>query len=63
MNGAELKQWRQTWKFTQEQLGRMLGAHRVTIAQWETERRRIPSFLPLALEALENRLKEGKLNG
>jgi len=41
----------------------MLGTHRVTIAQWETGRRRIPSFLPLTLEALENRMKEEGKHG
>ena len=59
MLGHELKMWRKKWRLTQEKLAGMLGAHRVTIAQWETGRRTIPSYLPLALEAIENRLKKG----
>jgi transcriptional regulator with XRE-family HTH domain len=43
---------------SQEKLARLLGSHRVSIAQWETGRRGIPTFLPLALEALEHRIKE-----
>ena len=37
--------------------------YRVTIAQWETGRRGIPSFLPLTLEALEHRMKEEGKHG
>jgi len=37
----------------------MLGTYQVTIARWETGVRRIPFLLPLALEALENRIKKG----
>jgi DNA-binding XRE family transcriptional regulator len=59
MLGHELKMWRKKWQLTQEKLAGMLGAHRVTIAQWETGRRTIPSYLPLALEALEMQLKAG----
>jgi transcriptional regulator with XRE-family HTH domain len=60
MNPKELKTWRKRWGLSQEKLANLLGSHRVSIAQWETGRRGIPSFLPLALEALENRLrKEG----
>lgn len=60
MVGTELKFWRQEWKVTQEKLAKMIGMHRVTIAKWEAGDRGIPSLLPLALEALENRLrKEG----
>jgi hypothetical protein len=36
----------------------MLGVHRVTIAKWEAGDRGIPSFLSLALEALEHRMKK-----
>lgn len=46
---------------TQEGLARQLGVIQLTVARWETGTRAIPSFLPLALEALENRMKkEGK---
>lgn len=56
MNGDELKLWRRQRKVTQQQLAQMLGVHRVTVAKWECGARSIPSFLPLTLEALENRL-------
>ncbi len=57
MNPNELKTWRKKLGLSQEKLARLLGSHRVSIAQWETGRRGIPSFLPLALEALEYRMK------
>jgi DNA-binding transcriptional regulator YiaG len=63
MNGDELKNWRQKWQVTQGALAGLLGVHRVTIAKWEAGTRGIPPFLHLALEALENRLKEGKGDG
>ena len=40
-------------------LAKRLGTYQVTIARWETGARKIPFLLPLALEALENRMKEG----
>jgi predicted transcriptional regulator len=60
MNGNELKLWRKKWEITQVELARMLGTYQVTIARWETGARKIPLLLPLALEALEKRMKEGK---
>jgi DNA-binding XRE family transcriptional regulator len=59
MHKNELKLWRKKWGITQVDLAKMLGTHQVTIARWETGARKIPFLLPLALEALENRLKEG----
>ncbi|MGP8051963.1 MAG: hypothetical protein ACLPYB_15305 [Desulfobaccales bacterium] len=58
-----MKLWRKRWSITQTNLAKMLGTYQVTIARWETGVRKIPFLLPLALEALENQLKEGKLNG
>lgn len=55
MDGSELKKWRQKQKLTQGGLADLLGVHRVTIAKWEAGDRGIPSFLPLALEALEGK--------
>lgn len=55
MTGQDLKEWRRKWGLSQEDLGRALGVYRVTITRWETGTRAIPSFLPLALEALEHR--------
>lgn len=60
MTAQELKEWRKRWGLSQEALARLLGGHRVTVAQWETNRRKIPSFLPLALKGLEIQLKEAK---
>jgi len=57
MTGKELQEWRRKWGLSQEGLAQRLGVIRVTVARWETGTRAIPSFLPLALEALENRLK------
>jgi DNA-binding transcriptional regulator YiaG len=59
MTGNELKLWRKKWGITQVELARILGTYQVTIARWETEARKIPFLLPLALEAVENRMKEG----
>ncbi len=63
MTGKELKSWRYQWKVTQENLSRMLGVHRVTIAKWEAGDRGIPPFLHLAIEALENRIKKENNHG
>ena len=54
-----MKLWRRRWSITQANLAKMLGTYQVTIARWETGARRIPFLLPLALETLENRMKEG----
>jgi predicted transcriptional regulator len=59
MGRDELKLWRKKWGITQVELARMLGTYQVTIARWETGSRKIPFLLPLALDALENRMKEG----
>ena len=48
---------------TQEQLAKCLGVIRITITRWETDVRAVPSFLPLALETLEYRMKEGGRDG
>jgi transcriptional regulator with XRE-family HTH domain len=63
MTGKELQAWRRKQGLTQEELALYLGVIRITITRWETEVRSIPSFLPLALEALENRMKQGGKNG
>jgi DNA-binding XRE family transcriptional regulator len=63
MVGSDLKMWRKRWSITQIDLAKMLGTYQVTIARWETGTRKIPFLLPLALEALENRLKKGDRDG
>ena len=60
MTGQELQKWRRKWGLSQEDLGRALGVIRVSVSRWETGTRAIPSFLPLALEALENRMMKEK---
>jgi predicted transcriptional regulator len=63
MHGKELKLWRKKWGITQVDLARRLGTYQVTIARWETGARKISFLLPLALEALEQRLKKGGKDG
>lgn len=64
MTAKELKLWRKEWGITQVELARMLGTYQVTVARWETGARKIPFLLPLAIEALENRIRqaEGTMN-
>ncbi len=57
MTGQELKEWRRMRGLTQEDLARRLGVIRLTVARWETGSRSVPSFLSLALEALEYQIK------
>ena len=59
MDKAALKAWRQRQRLTQRELANLLGVTPMCVAFWEWGKRRIPPFLPLALEALENRLKKG----
>jgi transcriptional regulator with XRE-family HTH domain len=63
MTGQELKEWRRKRGLTQMDLARRLGVIRLTVARWETGTRAIPSFLQLALEALENRMQKGGKDG
>jgi len=63
MNQMALKAWRQRHQLTQRQLAALLGVTPMCVAFWEWGRRRIPPFLGLALEALENRLKKGDGDG
>jgi DNA-binding transcriptional regulator YiaG len=58
MTPSELKIWRKRNGYTQTELARVLGVGQVAVARWETGVRKIPSLLPLALEALEWRKKE-----
>jgi DNA-binding transcriptional regulator YiaG len=58
MDGTALRTWRQKWGLSQAKLGKLLGVSTMAVAYWEWGHRRIPSLLPLALEALENRMTE-----
>jgi transcriptional regulator with XRE-family HTH domain len=63
MTGVELKEWRKRRGLSQGDLAQHLGVFRVSVSRWETGARTIPSFLPLALEALENRMKMEENHG
>ncbi len=64
MTPADLKKWREKHGYTQQALADALNVQRVTVSRWEREegddKREIPSFLGLALEALECRRGEKK---
>ncbi|MBW1992464.1 MAG: helix-turn-helix transcriptional regulator [Deltaproteobacteria bacterium] len=57
MDQLALKAWRQRHRLTQRQLAAFLGVTPMCVAFWEWGKRRIPPFLPLALEALDTRFK------
>jgi DNA-binding transcriptional regulator YiaG len=63
MDGTALRTWRQKWGLSQAKLSKALGVSTMAVAYWEWGHRRISPLLPLALEALEHRMKEGKFNG
>ena len=63
MDGTALRTWRQKWGLSQAKLSKALGVSTMAVAFWEWGHRRIPPLLPLALEALENRLKKGDRDG
>ncbi len=60
MNKEALKDWRKGQGMTQKKLAGLLGVTPMALAYWEWGSRNIPPLLPLALEALENRLKKGE---
>ena len=60
MEGNDLAKWRKEWGLTQRQLAQALGVDVMTISRWERGVRGIPPHIPLALEALEHRMKEEK---
>jgi DNA-binding transcriptional regulator YiaG len=60
MTNQDFKNWRTKWGLSQGKLAKALGVRSMTVARWEWGTIRIPALLPLALEALGNRLKEGR---
>jgi transcriptional regulator with XRE-family HTH domain len=63
MTPEHLKKWRTEHGYTQVTLSEALKTHSMTISQWERGIREIPSFLHLALDALECKkkgVKKGK---
>ena len=63
MDGTALRTWRQKRGLSQAKLSKSLGVSTMAVAYWEWGHRRIPPLLPLALEALENRLQKGAMDG
>ncbi len=59
MEGKELRNWREKHNLTQLELAEHLHVKRETVTRWEIEMRKIPPFLFLASEALENRFMKG----
>jgi transcriptional regulator with XRE-family HTH domain len=53
MTPEDLKTWRKQHGHTQQSLADALGVIKLTVGRWETGARHIPSFLHLALDALE----------
>jgi transcriptional regulator with XRE-family HTH domain len=60
MDREALRAWRKQAGLTQKEMAQLLGVHHMALSFWEQGKRRLPGLLPLALEALENRLKEGR---
>jgi DNA-binding transcriptional regulator YiaG len=63
MTNQDFKNWRTKWGLSQGKLANVLGVRSMTVARWEWGTIRIPALLPLALEALENRMKEEGKHG
>ena len=59
MTGKELKEWRKKYGLTHMELSKHLTVAWATVARWEIDARKTPPLLPLALEAIESRLKKG----
>ena len=59
MDKDGLRDWRKQKGLTRKGLAGLLGVTPMAVAFWEWEKRSIPALLPLALEALENRLQKG----
>lgn len=63
MTNREFKNWRTKWGFSQGKLAKALGVRSMTVARWEWGTIRIPALLPLALEALEHRMRKEQEHG
>jgi len=53
MVSEELRDWRQSNGYSQSRLANALKVDVMTVSRWERGKREIPSFLELALKALE----------
>ena len=63
MTNQDFKNWRKARGLSQGKLAKVLGVRSMTVARWEWGTIRIPPLLPLALEALENRMKKEQEHG
>ncbi len=63
MTNQDFKNWRRRSGLSQGKLAKELGVRSMTVARWEWGTIRIPTLLPLALEALEHRMKEEGKHG
>jgi transcriptional regulator with XRE-family HTH domain len=63
MTGKDLLFWRKQMGFTQRELALTLGVRNLAVSRWERGERRIPALLPLALEALEHRIRKEHEHG
>jgi DNA-binding transcriptional regulator YiaG len=59
MKGRDLTEWRKRWGLTQIKLAQALCVDVMTVSRWERGVQVPTPVLPLALEALEHRLKIG----
>lgn len=60
MTPAELKAWRTLLGLSQPALARVLGVDPMTVSRWERGVRRIPPYLPWALDGLEQREEQAR---
>lgn len=63
MTPEDLKKWREEHFYSQQQLADALGVTNICVSRWEIGMRNIPSFLALALRALELEGGEQKIKG
>jgi DNA-binding transcriptional regulator YiaG len=63
MKGNDLTEWRKRWGLTQITLAQALGVDVMTVSRWERGVQVPTPVLPLALEALEHRMKKGTKQG
>jgi DNA-binding transcriptional regulator YiaG len=58
MKGNDLKIWRKKWSLSQVGLAKLFNVDVMTISRWERGIQQPTPLLPLALEALEQRLRK-----